>query len=114
MEMITDKFSNAITVYEVKKSLEKDLITIFDIRDLKDFEKLRIKGSIHVNINEIIDHVKKLPLDRIVAIICYRGGMSGYLTRILNKKGFNNVKSVEGGFISWIMEIEPHLIDELE
>ncbi|MHA2338897.1 MAG: rhodanese-like domain-containing protein [Candidatus Hodarchaeales archaeon] len=114
MEMIKEVLSTTINVYEAKKLLEKDQITIFDIRDKKDFEKLQIKDSIHINMNEILLQLEEISLDRTVGIICYGGGISSFLTQILNKKGFKNVKNIEGGIIRWIMEIEPDLIDKLE
>jgi rhodanese-related sulfurtransferase len=114
MEMVKEKLSSTINVFEVKKLLERDLITIFDIRDKNDFDKLRIEGSIHTNMNEIPTQLEKMPSDRIIGIICYGGGMSTFLTRILYKRSFKKVRSIKGGIIRWIMEIEPHLIDKLD
>jgi rhodanese-related sulfurtransferase len=99
------------SVNDVKKMLEdrengKDNLLLFDIREDNEFDKGRIKGSLHLGKGIIERDIHHYTDDYNQKIILYCGG--GYRSVLaaesLQKMGYKNVISMDGGWKGWIEE----------
>lgn len=106
--MLLDLFKNLlgigvekITVDELKQNKK---IPVIDIRDKKRFEKAHIKGAINIPFREFDIKNSKLDdldKDKEIAVCCVSGVASIKITRILNENGYENAKSLKGGYVAW-------------
>lgn len=79
-------------------------IHIIDIRDSATFvNKGRIQGAVRVDLSRVLDHIKTINTLNYekIAIVCYSGQTSGYVTGFLRLMGYNNVFSLKYGMSSW-------------
>ena len=66
-------------------------------------------GQLRIPVGEIEARVGELdPADRIV-LYCRTGSRSGWATRLLKERGFDNVFNLKGGLMAWRGEIDPSL-----
>jgi len=87
-------------VYEqIKKGTEALLI---DVRTAGEVEKGKIKGSIHIPLDqlEIID--KKVPdKGKTLYVYCLSGSRSAQAVQILEQMGYEKAFSMKSGLLSW-------------
>lgn len=70
---------------------------LIDVREPKERENGFIEGSINIPLNDLRNHLNKLPADQTIYVSC-QVGLRGYLAcRILKNHGFK-VKNVDGGW----------------
>ncbi|MFK7780511.1 MAG: rhodanese-like domain-containing protein [Candidatus Gracilibacteria bacterium] len=74
----------------------RDSLEIIDVRENFEFNQLRIKGSKLIPISNLGNKLNEINWDKEVIIICRSGARSGYITNILNSKGFDS-KNLAGG-----------------
>lgn len=93
------------TVQDVKemKSRNEDFILV-DVREDNEFNAGRIKGAVHIGKGIIERDIHLYVQDHDKKIVLYCGG--GYRTVItadsLQKMGYTNVISMDGGWKGWI------------
>lgn len=90
---------------EVKEKLESDEdFTLLDVREQDEWEGAHIAGADYLGRGVIERDIEEEYPDIDEEIILYCGG--GYRSALaadnLQKMGYNNVKSLAGGFRSWI------------
>ena len=93
---------------EVKKLLDKNEITLIDIRDIREIWKEGTpKNSIHIPRGMLefwLDHEstyfkeKKIQNIKKMVLFCALGMRSALATKSLQDMGFKNVSHIEGGF----------------
>ena len=78
--------------------LKKDYFLI-DLRSEKEYKKMHIKGSKNIFWLNILDdkHIKKLPKDKPIFLICYVGHTSSQVLTLLKILGYN-VISIKYGY----------------
>ncbi|MCM2324835.1 MAG: rhodanese-like domain-containing protein [Candidatus Woesearchaeota archaeon] len=82
---------------ELKKMIEKKAdFFLLDVRTKQEVDFTRIKGSVHVPINELQDRADELPKEKKIVVYCHSGGRSAYATAFLRNKGFD-AENLEGG-----------------
>ncbi len=90
-----------ITAEELKSRIEGMIAPIIvDVRDAEELEGGFIEGSIHLPMDQINEKaVELIPnKQREVVLYCARGRRSAVAADILEKMGYTNVKSMEGGY----------------
>jgi len=91
-------------VKEMKKNNEDHIL--IDIREDNEFEKGRIKGAVHLGKGIIERDIHLFVNDHDKKIVLYCGG--GYRSAIaaesLQKMGYTNVHSMDGGWKGWNAE----------
>jgi len=89
---------------EMKKNNEDHIL--IDIREDNEFEKGRIKGAVHLGKGIIERDIHLFVNDHDKKIVLYCGG--GYRSAIaaesLQKMGYTNVHSMDGGWKGWNAE----------
>ncbi|MDH5403480.1 MAG: rhodanese-like domain-containing protein [Candidatus Heimdallarchaeota archaeon] len=104
------KLIENISVFEAKEKMDKGELVILDIRLQESRESGYIEGSIHIEANTIKKNLDLLPKDKIIAVMCWGGGLSRTVTRGLIKRGFNNTRNLEGGMVEWGNKIDEEML----
>lgn len=92
------------TVQDVKARLDKgEELTIIDVREDHEWDKGHIPGALHLGKGIIERDIAKVVEDPEQELILYCGG--GYRSALaadnLQKMGYKNVISMDGGFRGW-------------
>jgi rhodanese-related sulfurtransferase len=92
------------TVEEVKKRLERgDKFALVDVREESEFARGHLPGAIHLGKGIIERDVEERFPDTATELVLYCGG--GYRSALaadnLQKMGYTNVISMDGGFRGW-------------
>jgi rhodanese-related sulfurtransferase len=81
--------------------LKKQGAVIVDVRSPREVEQGAIPGTINIPVDDLRNRMKELPQDGQILVYC-RVGLRGYIAaRILKQNGFNNVKNLSGGYLTY-------------
>ena len=87
-----------ISPRELKERLDAgDRPELLDVREPWEFELARIEGSRLISMGELAERVSELDPAAETVVICHHGARSAYVTRILDRSGFENAYNLEGG-----------------
>ncbi len=88
-------------------------VVILDVREPGEIEESGvIEGSIHIPIRELGENIGALPdLDATVVVVCKGGFRAGQAMSALQMLGYENAKTLSGGFDAWVGEELP-VVDE--
>lgn len=90
-----------------KKRKNSDDFILVDVRTSLELKKLGvIPGAVHIPIDELRDRIDELDARKETILYCAVGMRSYVANRILAMKGFDNVKTLTGGFASWTYPTE--------
>jgi len=95
---------NEIDVATVKKKVaRKEDFMLIDVREDREWESGHLPNAKHIGKGVIERDIERLIPDRQVEIILYCGGgyRSALATESLQKMGYTNVWSMDGGFKAW-------------
>lgn len=81
---------------------------LIDVREIYEVDICSIGGE-HIPMGEIMTHLNQLRKDVPLVIHCKSGRRSEAVVTHLERLGFNNVHSLEGGILGWIDQVEPTL-----
>ncbi len=93
-----------LTVEDVKQKIDAgESIRLVDVREESEFANGRIVGALHIGKGIIERDIEKLIPDQDAEIICYCGGgfRSALAADNLQKMGYTNVWSMDGGWSGW-------------
>jgi len=84
---------------------QKNNLVLLDVREEKELTESfgHIEGIVHIPLGSLGNRIKELEQYRSseIVVICLSGARSVVGARILMKAGFNNVKVLKGGMMSW-------------
>ncbi len=87
-----------VTPRELKEKLERgEEPILLDVREPWEFSLARIEGSKLVPMAEIHDRLPDLDPNVETVVICHHGVRSAFVTRVLDRSGFESVYNLEGG-----------------
>ena len=89
-----------ITPAEAARRMEKENLTLIDVREPYEWEAGHVPGSTHVEMETLGQRLDEIPEDRPVAFLCLGGGRSGIVATTLKARGYD-AYNVEGGFREW-------------
>ena len=90
-----------------KRIAQGDDVVLVDVRTLKELQKTAVlPGAVHIPIDELRERISELDPNKETVLYCAVGMRSYVGNRILAMKGFHNVKTLTGGFASWIYPTE--------
>lgn len=81
-----------------------DHYQIIDIRPTSHFTKGHIRGSEHIDLEELHLNIDKLSLDKPIVLVDHKGKLTLTSGRFLAFKGITNVLRLDGGFNAWVKE----------
>lgn len=80
--------------------LPADTVRI-DVRTQHEYQLGSIPGFINIPVDELREHLHKLPKGKPIVVTC-AVGLRGYLAyRILTQNGFTDVRNLSGGYKTW-------------
>lgn len=87
-----------VTPRELKEKLDRgEEPILLDVREPWEFSLSRIDGSRLIPMAELLDRVPDLDPHDETVVICHHGARSAYVTRILDRSGFEKAYNLEGG-----------------
>lgn len=85
-----------LSPYQFKKRSIKDSF-VLDVRTEEEHAIGSIDGALHINVDDLRNHLNKIPKDKKVMIYC-GVGLRGYVAaRILRQNGYEDVYNLSGG-----------------
>jgi len=81
--------------------------TLVDVREYEEWVMGRIPGAIHIPLNDLPDHLTKIPQDKPVVVVCASGVRSLYGSEFLLQQGYPEVYNLEDGTHGWAMRRLP-------
>jgi rhodanese-related sulfurtransferase len=92
-----------ISPAEAQQQAERGAAILIDVREEEDWREDHAKGAKHLSRGEIELEIEEQVPDLKTPIICYCGGgsRSALVAESLQKMGYENVRSVAGGFRAW-------------
>lgn len=89
-----------LITWEEANSIAKESV-ILDVREPKEYEAGHIPGSILIPLNSLRDRLGELPRDKQIIVYCRVGHRAYVAAKILKQHGFQKVKSLSGGYITY-------------
>ena len=88
---------------EAQQQTERGDAVLIDVREDDDWREDHAKGAKHLNRGVIELEIEEQVPDLKTPIICYCGGgsRSALVAESLQKMGYENVRSLAGGFRAW-------------
>ena len=87
-----------VTPRELKEKLDRgEEPVLLDVREPWEFSLARLAGSTLIPMAELLDRLPDLDPRVETVVICHHGARSAYVTRILDRFGFESVYNLEGG-----------------
>ncbi|MDK2823960.1 MAG: hypothetical protein PWQ67_774 [Clostridia bacterium] len=107
MQNKIDGLAKSISMLDVREKLKnKEDFVLLDVRSPKEIEEISLpyKNVVYIPLGMLRQKYKELPRDKEIIIFC-KISLRGYeAQRILEEKGFTNVKFMDGGIVSWLFE----------
>ena len=94
-----------ISVEEAESLIEKNEVTLIDIRDKMSFDTSNVKTSIHVTNENVEDVLSSADKNKPLIIYCYHGNSSQGAADYFYNMGFKQSFSVDGGFEEWKLKL---------
>ena len=88
---------------DAQQQTERGDAVLIDVREEEDWREDHAKGAKHLSRGIIELEIEEQVPDLKTPIICYCGGgsRSALVTESLQKMGYENVRSIAGGFRAW-------------
>jgi hydroxyacylglutathione hydrolase len=95
----------AMTARELRERLRSsEALTVLDVRQKDEWEAGHIPGAVHIENGRLPWDELPLPHDRPIAVHCAHGDRSAAGVSVLLRRGYGNVRHVEGGITAWEAE----------
>lgn len=104
VDSLVDQFEK-VSPKQLKKMLDtKKKLHLIDVRENDEWAEARIKEATHVSRGILEREIGSIVHDPGAAIILYseEGGRAVLSAYFLQKMGYKNVKTLKGGFRSWL------------
>ncbi len=86
---------------------------VIDVREPREFKQGHIPQARLMPLPQLISNASDLPYDREIVCVCRGGRRSTRATYILQSKGYQNVRVLEGGMLAWEAAGLLEAVDEL-
>jgi len=83
-------------------------VTLIDVRTSKEVTRTgKIPGAVHIPIDDLRSRMRALDPERETILYCATGLRSYVGERILSQHGFTRARTLTGGILNWMFELEP-------
>ena len=111
---ITDSKTDVpvISALELKKMRESGTdLQLIDVRGIEEWNIVHIEGANHIPKNKIMseDVLSQFNKEDFIVLHCKMGVRSKDVLFEMRKQGFTNVKSLDGGILAWIRDVDRSL-----
>jgi adenylyltransferase/sulfurtransferase len=101
-----------VSALELKQMRENGTdLQLIDVRGVEEWNIVRIEGASHIPKNQIMsgEGLSRLDKDELIVLHCKMGVRSRDALIEMRKRGFTNVKSLDGGILAWIKDVDQSL-----
>jgi adenylyltransferase/sulfurtransferase len=101
-----------ISPLELKKIRESGIdMQLIDVRGIEEWNIVRIEGANHIPKNKMMSEevLSRLNKESFIVVHCKMGVRSRDVLVEMQKQGFTNVKSLDGGILAWIRDVDQSL-----
>ncbi len=88
-------------------SKKTEALFLLDVREVYEYERARIEGSVLIPMQEIPENMATLDKQQAIVVICHHGIRSGLVADFLARNGFANVFNLQGGIDAWSCLCDP-------
>lgn len=74
---------------------------LLDVREPDEWAAGHAPDAHHIAMMELPARMADVPTDRDVVVVCRSGGRSGQVVSYLIANGWDNVRNLDGGMLSW-------------
>lgn len=79
---------------------------LIDVREPQEFKKGHILGARNIPLTQMKQRLVELRKDKPVYLYCQSGSRSARAAQLLNKKGYEDLNQLKGGFKKWTGKIK--------
>lgn len=92
-----------VTQLQATQYMNQPKTVVLDVRSAEEFASGHLQNAKNIPVAELADKVKELEKSKnqIIITVCETGVRSGNAVSILNKAGFEQAFSLEGGIAAW-------------
>ena len=101
-----------ISAQELKKLQENgEQVQLIDVRGIEEWNIVRIEGATHIPKNRMMsaEVLATMNKEDFIVLHCKMGARSRDVLVEMQKYGFTNVKSLDGGILAWIKDVDQSL-----
>ena len=93
------------------KLLRGDDFVLLDVRNAEELELARVKGCLHIPLNELENRIGELESCRHkeIVVMCHHGVRSSMAQGILTEWGFPAVRNLVGGIDAYAATVDPRV-----
>ena len=101
--------NDQITVQELKAKMDAgEKFILLDVREDIEVKRANI-GGVHIPMNAVPMHLKKLDPSQEVIVYCHHGNRSQAIVNFLRASGYQNARNLVGGINEWSLTIDPSI-----
>jgi rhodanese-related sulfurtransferase/TusA-related sulfurtransferase len=101
-EVQEKKHPHVVSNDDLEKLVAEDGdIIVLDVRESAEFAFHHIPGAVSIPLGELEERAGELDVETPVYVVCRTGSRSDLAARMLDDKGFKNVKNVIPGMSQW-------------
>lgn len=92
-----------ITSAEAVRLINKEDAVVLDIRESKEFSDGHITGAMNIPFNKVEERYSELNKckGKPIILVCKMGQHSSAVAKSLRKKGFEDIRRLQGGMTTW-------------
>lgn len=90
----------SIQWHELRDAMDAGAVLV-DVRSAGEHRRGAIPGSVLLPVDDLRDHLDKVPRDRPVIVHCAVGIRGHTAVRILRQHGWDDVRNLDGGYTTW-------------
>lgn len=91
-----------ISVQEMQQKLFRgDDVFLLDVREVHEYRAGHVEGAELIPVGVLPYRLPDVDYDKEIIVMCRSGNRSTEACQILRNRGFQNVRSLRGGLISW-------------
>jgi rhodanese-related sulfurtransferase len=95
---------NERTTIDLDEAMELDDALFVDVRATDQYQASHVAGAVHIPIDTLLAGNGQLPKkkDQLIVTVCNKGNLSLSGMLILKSRGYENVRSMNGGTLGWL------------
>lgn len=91
-----------VTVQQAQEMLDKGDAVLIDVREPYEYKEVHAKDATLMPLSTFGQHVKEIPQDKDVLLICRSGARSAQAAMFTLQNGYTRVYNVQGGTLAWV------------
>ncbi|MEC2158414.1 rhodanese-like domain-containing protein [Virgibacillus halodenitrificans] len=79
---------------------------LIDVREPQEFDRGHILGARNIPVTQMRQRLIEIRKDKPVYLYCQSGSRSARAAQLLNKKGYEDINQLKGGFKKWTGKVK--------